>query len=46
MFAEFVVGSMYLSLSKELIVKGRRGAVLFKGDMPNTNVLALRIEFK
>ena len=40
-FAEFVVGSMHLSLSK-----GRRGATLFKGDMPNTNVLALRIEFK
>ena len=44
-FAEFVVGSMYLPLSHGLIEKGKAGADLFKDGIPNTNVLALRLDF-
>ena len=44
-FAEFVVGSMYLPLSKKLIVRVCSRVTLFRGEMLNTNVLALRIKF-
>ena len=44
-FAEFVVDSMYLPLSHGLIVKGKAGADLFKDGIPNTSVLALRLDF-
>ena len=44
-FLPFVVDSTYLPLSEELIISGRAGANLFKSGIPNTNVLALRIDF-
>lgn len=44
-FTNFVVDSMYLPMSESLIVKGKRGASLFKEGIPNTNVLALRLNF-
>lgn len=44
-FHKFVVDVMVLPSSSELIVSGRSGANLFKNGMPNTNVLALRIDF-
>ena len=44
-FQSFVVDAMYLPLSDSLIVRGKAGATLFKNGWPNTNMLALRIEF-
>ena len=45
MFKDVVVDSMYLPLYSDLIVSGKRGANLFKNGVPNTNVLALRLDF-
>ena len=44
-FAPFVVAVCDLPLSKHLFQRGRSGNVLFNGQMPNTPVLAMRIEF-
>lgn len=44
-FAVFVTDWVYLPLSTNLIVEGIRGAHLFKNRIPNTNVLALRIDY-
>ena len=44
-FRGFVVDTMYLPLSAELIVRGKAGANLFKNGLPNTNMLALRVDF-
>ena len=43
--ASFVVDSMYLPLVSGLFVKGKRGSCLFETEIPNTNVLALRLDF-
>ena len=43
--SEFCGGAMYLPLSDKLIVRRKVGATLFKNGWPNTNMLALRIEF-
>ena len=45
-FADFVVDVLYLPLGEKLFVRGRRGSVLFKDNIPNTNVLAVRINFR
>ncbi len=44
-YKPLVVGVRYLPLGVNLMVPGKRGGSLFKGDVPNTNVLALRIDF-
>ena len=44
-FADFVVAYDYLPSIPNLFIKGKRGACLFKGEVPNSNVLALRIDF-
>ena len=44
-FAQFVVDFMYLPLSPGLLTRGKRGACLFKDGLPNTNVMALRLDF-
>ena len=44
-FASFVSDWMYLPLSPNLFIKGKRGSCLFKDNLPNTNVLALRLSF-
>ena len=46
MFASYLVDLMYLPLSENSFVRGKRGACLFKEGIPNTNVLALRIDFR
>ena len=45
-FQSFVVDAMYLPLIDRLIVRGKAGATLFKNGWPNTNMLALRIDFR
>ena len=44
-FVQFVFDFMHLPLSTELIVKGKHGSCLFKDGVPNTNMLALRLDF-
>ena len=44
-FANFVVAVCDLPLSSELFLPGATGSVLFNGHMPNTRVLALRLDF-
>ena len=44
-YRPFVVGVRYLPLDANLVVPGKRGGCLFKGVVPNTNVLALRVDF-
>ena len=43
--AAFVVDLMGLPLFKGLFLPGRSGAVLFNGAVPNSDVLAVRIDF-
>ena len=42
----FVHGVVYLPLSDELLVPSKRGSVLFKDNIPTSNVLALRLDFR
>jgi hypothetical protein len=44
-WASFVSGYVPLPLSEQLIQQGRSGSALFNGKFPNTEVIALRIEF-
>lgn len=44
-FASFVVAVCDLPVSSELFLPGATGSVLFNGHMPNTRVLALRLDF-
>lgn len=44
-FAAFVVDWMSLPLMEGLFLRGKSGAALFNGSMPNTEVLAVRIDF-
>ena len=44
-WAPFVADWVALPLSEQLIQQGRSGSALFKGKFPNTDVIALRIEF-
>ena len=44
-FADFIVAHSYFPLVPGLFVKGKRGACLFKSEIPNTNVLPLRMDF-
>ena len=39
--AEFVSDLMYLSLNAGMFIRGKCGGVLFKDDIPNTNVLSM-----
>ena len=42
----FVLDWLALPLSEQLIQQGRSGSALFKGKFPNTEVIAVRIDFK
>ena len=44
-WASFVMECKVLPLSNELIRPGRSGSSLFNGKFPNTNVLAMRLNF-
>ena len=44
-WAPFVSDWLALPLSEQLIQQGRSGSTLFNGKFPNTEVIALRIEF-
>ena len=44
-WAPFVSDCVALPLSEQLIQQGRSGSTLFNGKFPNTEVIALRIEF-
>ena len=44
-FSVFVTGIIYLPLMDDLFIPSKSGSILFNGTMPNTNVLALRIDF-
>ena len=44
-FADFIVAHSYFPLVPGLFVKGKREACLFKSEIPNTNVLSLRMDF-
>ena len=44
-FRPFVVGVTCLPCGIDLLVTGKRGSSLFKDNVPNTNMLALRVEF-
>ncbi len=44
-YRRFVVGVRCLPLMESLVVPGKRGGSLFKSGVPNTNVLALRVDF-
>ena len=44
-FAKFVVAICDLPLSSELFLPGASGGVLYNGQMPNTRVLVLRLDF-
>lgn len=45
LFAEFVIGWHELPKMEMLFVPGRSGVTLFNGNVPNTPVLALRVDF-
>ena len=44
-FRPFLVGAMWLPRGETLMVPGKRSSVLFKDNVPNTEVLALRVDF-
>ena len=45
-WAPFVKGWLSLPLSEQLIRPGRSGSSLFKGKFPNTEVMAIRLDFE
>ena len=45
-WAPFVLDWLALPLSEQFIQKGRSGSALFKGKFPNTDVIAVRIDFE
>ena len=44
-FRPFIVGVMWLPRGETLMAPGKRGRVLFKDNVPNMEVLALRVDF-
>ena len=44
-FASFVKDFNYLPIVEGLFMESRRGACLFANGIPNTNVVALRLDF-
>ena len=45
-WAPFVLDWLALPLSEQLIQQGRSSSALFKGTFPNTDVIAVRIDFE